>query len=66
MLGTLAPTMHVEGSFTPPGGEKVSDAALVGTIALLDGESAFVKLIGPADEVNGAIAEFMAFCRSMR
>ena len=66
VLGVLAPTMKAEGSYTPMGGEKVDDAALVATIAPIEGESAFIKLIGPADEVKAATAAYTAFCRSLR
>ena len=40
--------------------------ALIGTVAPIGGETAFIKLIGPADEVEGAIEAYTAFCRSMR
>ena len=66
VLGVLAPTMKAEGSYTPMGGEKVDAAALIATIAPIDGESAFIKLIGPADEVAAATAAYTAFCRSLR
>ena len=66
VLGVLAPTMKAEGSYTPMGGDKVDAAALIATIAPIGGESAFIKLIGPADEVAAATAAYTAFCRSLR
>ena len=66
VFGILAPTMRATGSYTPMGGTKVDDAALVATIAPIEGESAFIKLIGPADEVEAAIPAYTAFCRSLR
>ena len=66
ILGRLGSTMRARGAYTPMGGKKVDDALLIGTIAELDGESIFVKLIGPADEVEAATSAYAAFCRSLR
>ena len=66
VLGVLAPTMKAEGSYTSMSGNKVESAALVGTIAPIGGETAFIKLVGPKDEVTAATAAYTAFCRSLR
>ena len=66
VFGILAPTMRAEASYTPMGGAKVDDAALIATIAPIGGESAFIKLIGPADEVKAATPAYTAFCRGLR
>jgi len=65
MLGDLAPMMRVEGSFRGMGRE-IDDAVLIGAIAELDGETVFVKMIGPRPEVEDAQAAFGPFCRSLR
>jgi len=66
MFGALYPSIRIEGSFTPRGGETIDDAALLAAIATLDGESVYVKLTGPRDAVDKQGANFAAFCRSLR
>jgi hypothetical protein len=66
MLGRMAFSMRVEGSFQGMSGPEVPDAVLLGAICELDNEAVFVKLIGPRDQVEAAEGSFAAFCRGLR
>ncbi len=59
MFGQLATLVEAEGRI----GERPS--LLLGTIAPLAGETVFVKLTGPTDEVRAALPHFLALCRSL-
>lgn len=66
MLGRMAITIRVAGSYTGMSGESYPDALLLGAICELDGETVFVKMIGPRNEVEAAEASFAPFCRGLR
>jgi hypothetical protein len=66
MLGTLAVTMRAEGDYTGMRGDTIQDAVLLGAVCELDGETLFVKMLGPDDEVDPRAGEFLAFCQGLR
>ncbi len=65
MLGTSGLMARLGGSYTGMGGEKIEDAAMLVVACFLADRAVFVKMIGPADEVDANRAEFEQFCSSM-
>jgi hypothetical protein len=66
MLGLPAKMVEVTGDFQGMSGESQSGAALVGAICPLEGSTLFVKMTGPAAEVQAQRDSFIAFCESVR
>jgi hypothetical protein len=65
ILGTEGPLVEFTGSFTDMGGASKPDYKLLGTLASAGGSSFFIKLTGPASEVDAQKANFIAFCASL-
>jgi hypothetical protein len=65
VLGRPSVLVQGRGSFRGMGGESVDDATLLGVVCTLEGETWFVKMVGPTDEVVAARDEFVAFCKSL-
>lgn len=65
ILGTEGPLVEFSGSFTDMGGASKPDYKLLGTLASAGGSTFFVKLTGPASEVDAQKANFVAFCASL-
>lgn len=65
ILGTEGPLVEFSGSFTDMGGASKPDYKLLGTLASAGGSTFFVKLTGPASEVDAQKANFIAFCGSL-
>ncbi len=66
MLGRMATTIRINGTFTSMSGDSIEDATLLGAVCELEDETVFVKLVGPSAEVEAELAVFAAFCRSLR
>jgi len=66
ILGIDAPFVQSRGDFTGMRGDTIPDQMLLGAVAPLDGQTIFVKLTGPAAEVEGYVEAFQQFCASMR
>jgi hypothetical protein len=66
MLGAEAVLVRIGGHYTGMGEANVADAALLGVICERAGSTLFVKMTGPAAEVEPQEASFLAFCRSLR
>lgn len=66
MLGTLGVVVFATGEYEGMDGSTRPDHALLGAICDAPEGSVFVKMIGPADEVEANRAAFEAFCISLR
>ncbi|GMV92949.1 MAG: hypothetical protein AMXMBFR82_27270 [Candidatus Hydrogenedentota bacterium] len=66
ILGKPSPMIEITGDFTDMDGQGGDAFALLGAICPLEGETLFVKMTGPASEVQANKDEFIAFCESLR
>lgn len=64
-LGVRAVLIEVAGDYRGMGGEQVDGGMLLGAVALLEGRTVFVKLIGPAGAVALERERFRAFVTSL-
>jgi hypothetical protein len=65
VLGEQAPLVEIEGKYTGMDGQATEGYMLYGTVCDLDGETLFVKLVGPSGEIKGEHDNFVAFCQSL-
>lgn len=65
VLGVESPLVEFAGSFTDMGGAAKPDYKLLGALAAKGGSTIFIKLTGPASEVDAQKANFIAFCASL-
>jgi len=65
MLGQPIPVLEVGGDFTGMDGGTKSDQGMLGVAWIGEGESLFVKLVGPRDVVHAERANFIAFVASL-
>ncbi len=66
MAGADALLLEALGAYRGMSGETVAGARLLGALAIGPDRSVFVKMIGPAADVDAARGEFLTFCRSLR
>jgi hypothetical protein len=66
ILGKPSPMIAITGNFTDMDGQGGEAFALLGAICPLDAETLFVKMTGPASEVQANKDEFVAFCESLQ
>lgn len=66
ILGKPSPMIEITGDFTDMDGQGGEAFALLGAICPLDAETLFVKMTGPASEVQANKDEFIAFCESLQ
>lgn len=66
MFGRLVPVVRIEGDSKPMRGNQITDALMLAAICELDGETLFVKLVGPRAELEVEEHAFAAFCRGLR
>jgi hypothetical protein len=66
VLGQEAVLVRIGGHFTGMGDADVAGAVLLGLICERRSDTLFVKMTGPAAEVEPAEAGFIAFCKSLR
>lgn len=66
LLEQSVPLLDATGTYTGMGEAEKPDHRMLGTVAVRDGRSIFVKLIGPAAEVQVQRDAFAAFCASLR
>lgn len=66
VLGLASFVVDLEGDFTGMSGGTVPDQRLLGVICPLEGESLFIKLVGPTDAVAAERDALLAFARSLR
>ena len=65
VLGEPVPLLAVKGTFTGMGEAEDPGQMLLGVARTLGSQSVFVKMIGPAAEVEAHKAGFIAFCESL-
>jgi hypothetical protein len=65
MLGKDAPLVETAGAYQGMMGEAKPGFLLIGTVCELDGQSVFVKMIGPEGVVKEQRDKFIAFCGSL-
>ena len=65
VLGVEATVVDLKGTYRDMKGKETSDARFLGLIAVRTDGTVFVKLVGPAKEVEGEQERFLAFCRSL-
>lgn len=66
VLGAPAVLVDVRGTFRGMSGPSIAGARLLGIIVPQGGQSVFLKLIGPAEEVEAEREAFLAFAKSLR
>jgi hypothetical protein len=66
MLGRLAPMIRIEGDYRGMRGDTIPGAVMLGAVCELEGETLFVKLLGPQAEVDARADELVAFCQGLR
>lgn len=66
LLGSPTPLLDVSGSFRGDGGGARDSYAMLAVAYSAASQSIFVKMIGPADEVQAERENFKAFCNSIR
>lgn len=66
LLGSPTPLLDVSGSFRGMGGAAKDNYAMLAVAYSASSQSIFVKMIGPADEVQAERENFEAFCNSIR
>jgi hypothetical protein len=66
VFGEEVPMLITRGEFTGMQGEVVKQAMLLGATAELEEFSVFIKLIGPAQDVQQELGRFRAFCASLK
>jgi hypothetical protein len=65
VLGKPSPMVDVEGSFTGMTGGKQEGMRMLALVCELEGQSIFVKMTGPKDDVAARGEAFRAFCQSL-
>lgn len=65
MLGQPACFLDIEGDFTGMSGRHEPGYRMLAVICVLDDETVFVKMTGPADAVQAEKERFLAFCASL-
>lgn len=66
LLEESAPLLDATGTFTGMGETEKANHRMLGTMVVRDGRAIFVKMIGPAAEVDTHRDAFAAFCASLR
>ncbi len=67
VLGGKATLFEAAGAFKGMGGDEAEEGhAILGVIRELDSRVLFVKMVGPAELVEGERERFVAFCTSLR
>jgi hypothetical protein len=66
MFGTRGRMVTIRGDFTGMDGAKQGGAMMLGAVCERGGQSIFVKMIGPAADVEAERERFVAFCASLR
>ncbi|MCE9616561.1 MAG: hypothetical protein K8T26_19980 [Lentisphaerae bacterium] len=66
VLGQDAPLVEVDGTYRGMGDTEQAGSKLLGTLASDGGRTFFVKMVGPAAEVDAQRAAFLALCESLK
>lgn len=65
MLGEDAFIVEITGTYTGMGAAPKPEHMMLGTVALLNNQSVFVKMIGPESQMRERLPEFKTFCESL-
>ncbi len=65
-LGQPAPLLELRGTYQGMRGPERPGSLFLGTLATANGNSIFVKMVGPAEDVQREREHFIAFCESLR
>jgi hypothetical protein len=65
VLGKPCKLVQIGGDFTGMDGQTTQNASLLGIVCELPNQTLFVKMTGPANEVNANKEAFIAFCESL-
>lgn len=66
MLGGDGVLVEVKGAFRGKDGKQIGEAMLLGAIVERASDSVFVKMVGPASEVEPQKENFIALCKSLK
>jgi len=66
LLGADAPLVEIAGQYTGMMGAPQSGQMLLGTLGMFEGQSIFVKMVGPEATVRAERDRFIAFCASIK
>lgn len=66
VLGQESPMVEIKGEYTGMGERRDPGYAMLGVICPLDGQTLFVKMVGPEATLAEHTDEFQAFCTSLR
>lgn len=66
LLGADAPLVEIAGQYTGMIGAPQSGQMLLGTLGMSEGQSVFVKMVGPETTVRAERDRFIAFCASIK
>jgi len=66
VLGNDCPVVELKGAYTDMSGAEHADSLLLGAISEVGTDAYFIKMVGPAAEVEAQKANFSAFCESLK
>ena len=66
VLGRACRLLELTGTFTGMDGQAEAGAGLLGVVCPRTSDTVFVKMVGPAAEVEPQKANFEALCRSLK
>jgi hypothetical protein len=66
VLGKQCPLVEVSGNYTDMSGKAHPDSSLLGAVCVLENQSLFIKMTGPAAVVGKEKDHFTAFCKSLK
>ena len=65
VFGNDAPVAEFRGTFSGMGGDAHPDYTMLGTLSDAGGSTYFIKMVGPAAEMEAQKSNFTAFCESL-
>ncbi|MCC6796478.1 MAG: hypothetical protein IT366_15265 [Candidatus Hydrogenedentes bacterium] len=66
VFGNDAPVAEFRGTFTGMSGDAHPDYTMLGTLSEAGGSTYFIKMVGPAAEMEAQTSNFTAFCESLK
>lgn len=66
VLGGDCPVVELKGNYTDMSGGAHPESLMLGTIAVVGTDAYFIKMVGPAAEMDAQKANFTAFCESLK
>ncbi|MDA0577933.1 MAG: hypothetical protein O3B24_07535 [Verrucomicrobia bacterium] len=65
LLGQDAPLLELDGAYRGMGAEAQAGSKLLGSLAVANGRTYFVKMVGPAAEIDAQRDAYLALCASL-